>query len=64
MGGAGFEPARFSPGKTGVEGQGGVNRGVSADADPDLDAVVAAWPRLTVEQRRDVRRLAETLAGD
>jgi len=62
VGAPGLEPGRFSSKKAALRVR-VASKVAMADADPDLAATLAAWPRLTAEQRRDVRRLAETLAG-
>jgi len=60
----GFEQCADSGGKAEAGGVSAPKAAASGEADADLAAVLAAWPRLSAEQRRDVRRLAEMLAGE
>jgi hypothetical protein len=55
---AGFEPARFSSGKPAPHNQGGAESGAvganSGPIDPDLAAVIHAWPTLPEATRRQI----------
>jgi hypothetical protein len=59
--GTGFERTSKSPRKTAISEKGGAESGAvgddSAPIDPDLAAVIDAWPRLPETVRRDVLRI-------
>jgi hypothetical protein len=64
----GTELPAFSSGNTGVAVQGGAKSGAlsgdSALNDPDLLAVVNAWPTLPETTRRGILALVRTAIGD
>lgn len=70
MGATGLEPTPESSGKTGDSAQGGALCGAPGDlstsaahSDPDLLAVVRAWPSLSAEARQAVLAIIDGAKG-
>ena len=59
MGDTGLEPHPKTTGKMVIFGTGGAESGAVGASDPDLQAIITAWPSVSEETRPVVIRLVE-----